>query len=208
MIEPLQAAEHVRKSVMLAAKTYERWTGGAWLWDSGCESLMVATAGRRFAQANVAGNHGVVTLETPLSAVRDSLKIAPRGRIRKAIANGKRADIALWSRTDRPYGVIEIKRSQDLALWQSDLEELVSLLEVYGLRAGGAVRFGIVGGWVARKGRKRLQTAVDALREKTDTLCRGRVCPRLEAGPRRHWDPSDRTEEHVYQAVTVTVTHL
>lgn len=203
-----QAAQHVLAGTMAAAKTYDRWSGGLWLSESGCESLIVATVARRLASANAAGDHGAITLETQLSAIRQDVRRPAPGRIRDALANSKRVDLALWSKVDRPYGIIEIKRAQIAKLWDDDLEELISLVDVYGLRRGGGVRFGILGGWFSRKGTSALKRATDALEDRAHRLASNRANVRVDLSPRWHWDPSNRKAELVCRAATVTVTAL
>jgi hypothetical protein len=206
MIDATDAARVVQNAIKSAASIYEDWTNGWWLSDSGCESLIVATAAKAFAGVNKREDHGSLTLETPLRLIRNAHRSLPPGAIRHSIGNAKRADIVLWSKTEIPYGIIEIKRTQQLDGWDTDVEELTSLLEVYGLQTKGPVRFGIFGAFLLRAGYPNLDRAIEKIQKRTYAICNSRVNYTIDVGPKTSFDPAERAKCLVYCPLTICIT--
>lgn len=203
MIADQRAAEIVRGAINNAASTYKDWTGGWWLSDSGCESLMVAITGRHLASENrkLGSARHQLTLETSLGFVRSKLSNPPKGAIPHTIAKSKRADIVLWS-GDKPYGVIEIKRTQQLDGWRDDLNELRQLVHSY----TDVVQFGLFGGFLVRSRKYYMDKARATIEKMTPDPRYKSLNEYLEWGPKVHYDPNNRSGDLTYQAVTIRIS--
>lgn len=142
-----EAAAAVRRGVLAAARDCERW-GNDWPSDRGCENLIQVRAAEQLHEQLARFRLGWVTLEEPIANVSWG-GTSKRGRPFLGMRDTQRADIAIWSRSDNIYGLVEMKRAEDTRGWECDLKKLSRLLCTYGRCRGNHLRYGILGAFVS-----------------------------------------------------------
>lgn len=147
ILQPGEAAGAVRRGILRAARDCERW-GGDWPSDRGCENLIQVRAAEELHEVLSSFHLGWVTLEEPVSNVSWA-GTTKRGRRYVGMSDQQRADIAIWSRSENVYGLVEMKRAEDVRGWLGDLEKLSRLLSTYGRRHGNHLRYGVLGAYIS-----------------------------------------------------------
>lgn len=142
-----EAAAAVRRGIVRAAADCELWSND-WPSDRGCENLIQVRATEELHKVLSANRLGWVTLEEPISNVSWA-GTSKRGRRFVGMRDTQRADVAVWSRSDNIYGLVEIKRSEDARGWRADLEKLSRLLCTYGRNNENHLRFGVLGAYLS-----------------------------------------------------------
>ena len=205
MIAHERAAEIVRSGISNSASTYREWTEGLSLLDSGCENLLVATVARRLAAENRRRGVGALSLEVSLGSIRKQMSILKVGRISPKIRSTKRADIVLWSANGKPYGIIEIKRTQQLKGWREDILELIGIVRAYGHAPINGIKFGTFGAFLFNKGKSNSDRAVAKIEKMVDSMQSDDIKLQLKICPKKHWDASNRNSDYIYRVLSVTV---
>ncbi|SEJ80781.1 hypothetical protein SAMN05518849_11447 [Sphingobium sp. AP50] len=144
-----EAAAAIWKGIVRAARDCERW-GGDWPTDRGCENLLQVRAAEELHEVLAGHKLGWLTLEQPLADIIWE-GTSQRGRPQTGLSEQKRADIAIWSKSERIYAVAEIKRAEADRDWQLDLEKIARILSRYGRRQGNHMRYGILGVFISRR---------------------------------------------------------
>lgn len=128
---PRQISKKVIVSTILegfsdAQNSYEKWTGGFWLWKAP-EYLISATVARAIAEIDGAK---FVTLEHGATSTLEVAGAKGVGRLEKNIREDGRVDILVWWGGDTPRAVIEIK-NQIYAIdqYRKDIERITSMLK-------------------------------------------------------------------------------
>lgn len=142
-----EAAAAVRRGIVQAAADCEKWSND-WPSDRGCENLIQVRAAEELHKGLSANRLGWVTLEEPVSSVSWA-GTRKRGKRFAGMRDTQRADLAVSSRSDNIYGLVEIKRSEDLRGWRADLTKLSRLLCTYGRNHRNHLRFGILGAYLS-----------------------------------------------------------
>ena len=91
---------------------------------------------------------GLVSLEGPVASV-SAERTSRRGRRFAGMSDQQRADLAVWSKAGRIYGLIEVKPAEQERDWLCDLEKLARLVVTYGRRHGNHLRCGLLGAYIA-----------------------------------------------------------
>jgi hypothetical protein len=157
-----EAAAAVRAGIVRAARDCEAW-GGDWPSDRGCENLLQVRAAEELHARMSRAGLGWLTLEEPFATIIEE-GTTMRGRPRNGITNQKRADIAIKSKADRIYGVIEIKRAERDHHWRGDLEKLARIVSRYSRVQGNHVRYGILGVYISKESRELVDERAKALK--------------------------------------------
>jgi len=142
-----EAASAVRRGIIRAARDCEQW-GGDWPSDRGCENLIQVRAAEELHEILNAFRLGWVTLEEPISNVSWA-GTSRRGRRFSGMSDQQRADIAIWSKALNVYGLVEIKRAEDVRGWTSDLEKIARLTSTFGRKHGNHLRYGVLGVYIS-----------------------------------------------------------
>lgn len=158
-----EAAAAVRRGIVRAARNCELW-GGDWPTDRGCENLLQVRAAEELHLVLCGHGLGWVTLEEPVASVSCE-GTRRRGRRFAGMSDQQRADIAIWSKAERIYAMVELKRVEDGRSWVGDLEKLARLVATYGRRHGNHLRYGLLGVYVSRPNAELVRQRGALLRE-------------------------------------------
>lgn len=156
--------------IQKANDTYENWSGGNWLEESGAENLMTATVAGTLAQSALNLKRGdYLLLETLFRIIIEKSDAPPlQGRPPSVLRGNPRADLTLWSKNDRPTVVVEMKRCYVRSTCQRDLKRLATLISCYGKRRSGSLRYGALGVFTSACNKKALKKKYQTIK----TLCR------------------------------------
>jgi hypothetical protein len=147
ILDPVLAAAAIRRGIVRAAQDCELW-GGDWPTDRGCENLLqVRAAEELFALMRQQGL-GQLTLEQSLVDVTYN-GTSKRGRRYTGMTDQQRADIAIWTKANEIYGLVEIKRGEADRQWRDDLVKLAKQLKTYCRAQGCHLRYGIFGAYIS-----------------------------------------------------------
>ncbi|WP_294394646.1 hypothetical protein [uncultured Sphingomonas sp.] len=143
-----EASAAIRRGIIRAARDCELW-GGDWPTDRGCENLLQVRAAEELHVALRQHGLGWVTLEEPVASVSGG-GTRRRGRRFSGMSDQQRADLAIWSRAENIYAMVELKRAEDDRSWRADLEKLARLVATYGRQHGNHLRYGVLGVYISR----------------------------------------------------------
>lgn len=130
-----------------------------WLSDSGAESLLVAmVAVRVVKKLREDFPELCLTVEEHFSEVAAYAKASGaksiQGNIPSILRKSSRADIVVWSDSETPIAVIELKRAWGAKGAENDIKRLKVLIDRYGRKQGGPIECAIFGSFVIEKGDK------------------------------------------------------
>lgn len=143
-----EASAAIRRGIIRAARDCELW-GGDWPTDRGCENLLQVRAAEELHIALRQHGLGWVTLEEPVASVSGG-GTRRRGRRFSGMTDQQRADLAIWSKSENIYAMVEMKRAEDDRSWRADLEKLARLVATYGRQHGNHLRYGVLGVYISR----------------------------------------------------------
>ncbi|MYK33307.1 MAG: hypothetical protein F4051_16870 [Boseongicola sp. SB0670_bin_30] len=133
----------ILEGVQAANVEYEKWSCGWWVTDSGIEGHVVSTVARKL-YSRVAGD-GCVVMELAFEFIQEwSGAGRPRGRPLPNLKEGKRADIVILDKKERPIYVIEVKRLWDKKPCLVDLNRMRDLILKFGQEREGSLRRGLL----------------------------------------------------------------
>ena len=112
--------------VEVAQATYERWSGGYWLWQAP-EYLAVVYVAKRIAKLR--GSKFVTLEESAKNAISEA-GAKGRGKLPRDIRAFGRIDIVLWWATGLPRAIIEIKNQLGTrAHYEADIKRIKQFLQ-------------------------------------------------------------------------------
>lgn len=162
------AVDAILDGIQKANIEYERWSRGWWIGDSGVEGHVVSVVARKLYR-QIANGHSLL-MEVPFSDIQEWAEAAPtRGRRRRALNGGNRADTVIFNGNDRPIAVVEIKRRWSHRACFRDLTRLRDLIVAYGPRRQGTLRKGYLAFMVQQKETRR-ETAIERLHWKIEAI--------------------------------------
>lgn len=140
----------IQEGIRDANRKYEAWSNGAWLTDSGVESLEVAGIAERLNSRMKP--HESLLMEVPF---RDIIEMSGaqrgRGRPRAKLRGTNRADIALFNGAWKPVCVIEVKRLWNRDRCFHDLERIRDLVRECNNQQHGSLRRGFLALMLAKQ---------------------------------------------------------
>jgi len=110
--------------------------------------VLQVRAAEQLHRALAAQGLGSVTLEEPVSNI-SSEGTSKRGRRFAELSDQRRVDLAIWSRGELIYGIVEVKRAQNERDWEGDLIKICRLIDTYGRSRGNHLRYGVLGAFLA-----------------------------------------------------------
>jgi hypothetical protein len=131
---------------------YQDLSGGSWLCDYGAESFLVCHLLKKgLSVARESSSKACATMEQSfMDIAKCSGANKKRGPL-PAVLNGNfRADIVYWRNSDRPFGVVEVKRKWNADLCIADIRRLEALIDRCGSECSGTLQFACLAVFLAR----------------------------------------------------------
>lgn len=143
-------SDSILTGMSLANVTYEKWSNGRWLTESGAEGLMVSSIAGRLSTRRNAGESVVVDL--PFRSILEwSGADRPCGGRAGIDGRRKLADIVLLDRRKKPACVVEVNRAWNRRSCFADLAGIRDLVIRCNDRDDGSLKRGYVALMLARK---------------------------------------------------------
>lgn len=145
----------IGKGIDVANKTYDKWSNGLWLSDSGIENLLSVKVAEEIVKDKESLNlmkGESIRLETTFKEIEEYSN-APKKKGPKLdiLKPNHRADITLWHKNETIAAIIEIKRCWNKRTCGNDLERLTKIIGNYGKPRSGTGKFGVLANFIAEK---------------------------------------------------------
>lgn len=198
-----EAAAAVRRGIIRATRDLERWSHGAeWPCDVGCENLLQIRVAEEIATLLALHDLGPLRLEGRVSIVSEG-GTSKLGRRVALLSDQQRADIAILSKAENVYAIIELKRKNDLGEWSKDLRKVRALLNRYGRNHGNHLRYGVVGAYLSAPTLLKLEARKARFSNLVERL-EGRGKPVFERA--LNYNDEGGPEDYHFTAATVLMT--
>ena len=188
MMSRRNVVQAIDRGIESANKTYEKWSNGLWLNDSGIESLLVVKIAETIIQdkaLNLVKGESL-RLETLFRDIEENSKAdRRRGRKLNILGGNGRVDITLWRKDETVAAAIEVKRRWDKLKCRKDLERLAALICEYGRPRSGKIEFGVLAVFVAEKNEEKAQKKYDTIRTYCKSLTLKDIDMQLDELPTR-----------------------